>query len=147
MPSRAAEPSQAMAGVGASKEWEQAKANHQRIADLFLAFANEGSPELSAKWGLKWSEVPEEHACDTNIFAHLATYLVKTYFITDKAGKPTEAQLSSASVEAVFNGLLQANKKRFSKSTSAATKVRAALPAARISRISRTPRASPLSSS
>ena len=32
MPPRAAEPSQAMAGVGASKEWEQAKANHQRIA-------------------------------------------------------------------------------------------------------------------
>ena len=71
-------------------------ANHQRIADLFLAFANEGSPELSAKWGLKWCEVPEEHACDKNIFAHLATYLVKTYFITDKAGKPTEAQLSTA---------------------------------------------------
>ena len=126
MPPKEAEPSLAMAGVGASKEWEQSKANHQRIADLFLAFVNEGSPELGALWGLKWCEVPEEHACEKDIFAHLATYLVKTYFITDKAGKPTEAQLSSGSVEAVFNGLLQANKRRFSNSTSAATKVRAA---------------------
>lgn len=126
MPPRAVAPSEAMAGAGSSESWAGALSNHQRIGDLFLAFVSEGSPELSAKWGLKWCEVPEEHACEKNIFAHLATYLVKTYFITDKAGKPTEAQLGSASVEAVFNGLLQANKKRFSKSTSAATKVRAA---------------------
>ena len=51
-----------IAAAVASKEWVQSKANHQRIADLFLAFANEGSPELGALWGLKWCEVPERQA-------------------------------------------------------------------------------------
>ena len=128
MPPRVVAPSEAMAGAGSSESWAGALSNHQRIGDLFLAFVSEGSPELSAKWGLKWCEVPEEHACGKDIFAHLATYLCKTYFITDRAGKPTDQQLSMASVEGIFNGLIQANKKRFLKSTTAATKVRAAQP-------------------
>jgi hypothetical protein len=133
-----------MAGAGSSESWAGALSNHQRIGDLFLAFVSEGSPELSAKWGLKWCEVPEEHACGKDIFAHLATYLCKTYFITDRAGKPTDQQLSMASVEGIFNGLIQANKKRFLKSTTAATKVRAACPLPRTLTISNTACLAPL---
>ena len=143
MPPRVVAPSEAMAGAGSSESWAGALSNHQRIGDLFLAFVSEGSPELSAKWGLKWCEVPEEHACGKDIFAHLATYLCKTYFITDRAGKPTDQQLSMASVEGIFNGLIQANKKRFLKSTTAATKVRAACPLPRTLTISNTACLSP----
>jgi hypothetical protein len=83
------------------------------------------------------------HACGKDIFAHLATFLCKTYFITDRAGKPTDQQLSMASVEGIFNGLIQANKKRFLKSTTAATKVRAACPLPRTLTISNTACLSP----
>ena len=80
MPPRAVAPSEAMAGAGSSESWAGALSNHQRIGDLFLAFVSEGSPELSAKWGLKWCEVPEEHACGNR--GHLCILFLTFYVCT-----------------------------------------------------------------
>ena len=57
----------------------QTLSNQQNIGDMFLAYIKEASPELGAKWGAKWSEVPEKYACAQEIFAHLATYMVNEY--------------------------------------------------------------------
>ena len=107
----------------------QTLANQQNIGDMFLVYINEASPELAAKWGDKWSEVPEKYACDQTIFGHLATYLVKEYI-----SPQTSKNLEIASAKQLWSGLLQQNKKRFIKSKVETTKVRATVlppPAAR----------------
>ena len=60
MPPKKTAPSVAMESGGSSESWVQTQGNQQNIgADMFLAYIKEASPELSAEWGVKWSEVPE----------------------------------------------------------------------------------------
>lgn len=122
-------PSEAMDSGGSLAGYVQTLANQQNIGDMFLVYINEASPELAAKWGDKWSEVPEKYACDQTIFGHLATYLVKEYI-----SPQTSKNLEIASAKQLWSGLLQQNKKRFIKSKVETTKVRATVlppPAAR----------------
>ena len=113
-------PSVAMESGGASESWEKTLSNQQNIGNMFLAYIEEASPELGAKWGAKWSEVTEEHACAQELFAHLATFLVNVY-----VSPLTSRKLEMSSVLALWQGLLQQNKKRFNTSTVQTTKVRA----------------------
>ena len=99
----------------------QTLSNQQNIGDMFLAYIKEASPELCAKWGAKWSEVPEKYACAQELFAHLATYMVNEY-----VSPVTGRHLEKVSAEALWSGLLQQS---FGKSTVDTTKVRACPPA------------------
>lgn len=40
--------------------------------------------ELSARWGLSWTELPEAEAAQQLVYSHLATFLVETYTINEK---------------------------------------------------------------
>ena len=111
------QPSVAMEAVGTSESGISTQGNQEKIASAFLAYIKEANPDLSEKWGLDWAEpeVPEEHACTQEIFAHLATFLIKTYKIPagrTNAGEP----FKTSSAKTVWSGLLQFNKKRFGKS-------------------------------
>ena len=98
--------------------------NQQNVGDMFLAYIKEASPELGGKWGAEWSEVPEKYAAAQEIFAHLATYLVKEYVYGSQS-----KHMEIPSALAIWSGLLQQNKKRFGKSSVETTKVRARPPA------------------
>ena len=58
-PKKKTAPSVAMDSAGSSDSWVSTLDNQQNIGDMFLAYIKEASPELSAEWGVKWSEVPE----------------------------------------------------------------------------------------
>ena len=112
-----------MTAPGAAPATVKSQGNYVRIANLFLAFIKEVSPELSAKWGESWDAVPEKHAADKELYEHLATFVSSTYTIAegDKSGSKN---LSSAVAQQTWSGLIQHQQKRFGKSSDAATKVR-----------------------
>ena len=55
-----------MTAPGAAKQTVASQQNYVRIANLFLAFVKQVSPELSAKWGESCDAVPEKHAAGTD---------------------------------------------------------------------------------
>ena len=117
-------PPKEMAAEGTSKPWMQAKDNHVKVGDKFLEYIAEhdATSELAARWGKVWMEVPEHEACGNEIFGHLATYLADVHLI--EAGNRNQGQLyDPSSAETVWSGLVQCNKKLFSKSTEERTKV------------------------
>ena len=108
---------------GDSPSWCQSQANQVRVGNMFLAHTASTSKELSAKWGLKWEEIPEEHACTTELFGHLASYLISVYRI-DKSSSIRPGQLVGKKTGvALWSGLLNLSKKRFSHSQRPQTKV------------------------
>ena len=96
------------------------------IGDAFLAHVKVASPELFLQWGAPsaWMELAEEHACSQQVFAHLATFLVKTYVIPAKRVNQGK-HLRGKSAECAWSGLLQQRKQQYIQSTRAATRVRA----------------------
>ena len=76
-PSKSKEPSVPMPSGGHAPATLHAKKNILRIANLFLAHVDDVSPEFTAKWGTDFEEIPEQYAADTEIYEHIATYLVK----------------------------------------------------------------------
>ena len=112
-----------MTAPGAAKQTVASQQNYVRIANLFLAFVKQVSPELSAKWGESWDAVPEKHAADKELYEHLATFVSSTYTIKegDKSGNKN---LSSKVAQQTWSGLIQHQQRRFGKSADAATKVR-----------------------
>ena len=89
--------SEPMTASGAADATVKSQGNYVRIANLFLAYIKEVSPELSAKWGEIWDAVPEKHAADTELYEHLATFVSSTYTIAD-GDKSGSKNLSSAVV-------------------------------------------------
>ena len=83
----------------------------------------ERAPELSAVWGVKWLEVPEESACARSIIGHAATYLAEDHQIAE-GRRNSGSGYGPKTAEGILNGLLQATRKRFEKSKVEATKVR-----------------------
>ena len=119
-------PSEAMQAGGSTEVWLQAKDNQRAIGDAFLAHVKVASPELFLQWGAPsaWMELAEEHACSQQVFAHLATFLVKTYVIPAKRVNQGK-HLRGKSAECAWSGLLQQRKQQYIQSTRAATRVRA----------------------
>ena len=113
-----------MTAQGAAPNTVAAKGNHVRIGNMFLAHIAEGSPDLSAKWGEDWETVPEEYACNQEIFEHMANYLVFTYTIASGDKNAEKQHLADTTAKQVWASLIQQAKTRFSRSTKDATKVR-----------------------
>ena len=125
-PAASAMPSEAMEAGGSTEVWLQAKDNQRAIGDAFLAHVKVASPELFLQWGAPsaWMELAEEHACSQQVFAHLATFLVKTYVIPAKRVNQGK-HLRGKSAECAWSELLQQRKQQYIQSTRAATRVRA----------------------
>jgi len=121
-PKRKQQPSQAMTSGGAAKATVNSQNNYVRIANLFLAYIKEVSPDLSAKWKTDWEAVAEKYAADKEIYEHLATYVSSVYTIKD-GDKNESRNLSSKVAQQTWSGLIQHQQRRFGKSTDAATKV------------------------
>ena len=61
-PKKKARVSEPMTAPGAAPATVKSQGNYVRIANLFLAFIKEVSPELSAKWGESWDACcPQRH--------------------------------------------------------------------------------------
>lgn len=124
-PSRSKEPSVRMPSAGHAQATINTKKNCLRIANLFLEHVAEVSPDLTAKWGTVWEEIPEQYAADMEIYEHIATYLVKTYII-DEGNRGAGGSLSSRVATQDWSEMIQNQKARFSKSSEQKTKVRRA---------------------
>ena len=87
-----------------------------QLGEAFLAHAQ------NEKWGLKWSEVPEEEICTNDFWGSLATYIAEIYTIGE--GKKNQGKNLSRKVGVQeWSGLLHQVKLRFNKSTSTCTQV------------------------
>ena len=114
-----------MPSAGHAQATINTKKNCLRIANLFLEHVAEVSPDLTAKWGTVWEEIPEQYAADMEIYEHIATYLVKTYII-DEGNRGAGGSLSSRVATQDWSEMIQNQKARFSKSSEQKTKVRRA---------------------
>jgi hypothetical protein len=107
---------------GSSDDWQKGQEAQVKIGNELLAHVKEADSELSAKWGLEWTTVPEEEMMDEAIWGHLATFLVETRVIpagNRNAGKKYDV----GSAHGCWGGLLNQAGVRFSKSTRKETQV------------------------
>jgi hypothetical protein len=111
-----------VAASGDSTGWNQQKDNHSAVGNAFLTHVSLHEPALSAKWGLVWDEVPEEHACDVDIHAVSAGYLADHH--PQAAGVNKGQLLHYNTAEAYWGGLVQTVAKRFADSERRETTVR-----------------------
>lgn len=59
-----------MPSAGHAQATVNTKKNCLRIANLFPEHVAEVSPDLTAKWGIVWEEIPEQYAADMEIYEH-----------------------------------------------------------------------------
>ena len=116
-----------MTSAGSSTSWEAQKARHENLGDEFLSWIASHDKDLSARWGLKWAEVPEEEACATEIFGYYATFLTEGHII-EKGRINAGQNFDLKSAEYAFNGSLQSVTRRFAKSKRSETQARAPFP-------------------
>ena len=119
-------PVRRVAGEGDSVNWRQAKDYHSAVGDAFLAWIKDADPELSAKWGEVWDDLPEEHACDKDVHAVCAGYLADVH--PQAAGANKGELLHFSTAEGYWGGMVQTVYRRFSASERKETQVRALAP-------------------
>ena len=131
--------SQPMSIFGDSISWTAQQKNQLSIANSFLQHLKNdaGNKPLVQRWGEQWAFVPEHEAMATELYMHLATYLVHVYVIP--AGRVHAGEhMDFKSAEQAWAGALLVQVKRFTSSTRTETVVRA-MPAR--ARATRAPRA------
>ena len=120
--SKAPRKTKEMTAGGASANWAACKVTHMKQGDKFLAHIADTDAELSARWGTNWAQVPEAEARSTEIYGHLATYLVE-YEIGSK-DRGSGGGLAVKTAHGYWRGLINERSEHFAKSKEAETQVR-----------------------
>ena len=107
---------------GASTSTASSIASHNKIGDAFLEAIATSNPELAAKWGTKWTSVPEEFACANEIHEFNATFLTSVYVIPKGKTNAGKHLLHDSALD-YWSGMIYDIKKRFQHSTEQSTKV------------------------
>eukprot|EP00966_Prymnesium_polylepis_P164978 3814381-Prymnesium_polylepis.1 len=68
---------------------------------------HDAAPDVAAPWGLKWVEIPEEHACTTDLHSYMATFVCEQYVIRDviaEVNRNAGQHMDKSTAEGVWGG-------------------------------------------
>ena len=114
---------QPMSAGGSAPGTTSSKTTRDKVGDAFLEHLQITNPDLVARWGLTWTQVPEREACSNTIFEYLATYVSSVYIIP-KGRVNAGEHLSQDSAENYWGGMIDDRRKQFQQSAEQSSQVR-----------------------
>jgi len=120
-PARATE---AVTPGGKAKSTVNQRNNRLKKCERFLLHVADMSPELSARWGIDWDEVPEDELAQRDIWAHMADFLSNVYTIEEGAVNAGQ-HLGLKTAHGDWSGMIDTARKALEATGRPATIVRA----------------------
>lgn len=120
-PARATE---AVTPGGKAKSTVNQRNNRLKKCERFLLHVADMSPELSARWGTDWDEVPEDELAQRDIWAHMADFLSNVYTIEEGAVNAGQ-HLGLKTAHGDWSGMIDTARKALEVTGRSDTKVRA----------------------